>query len=85
MDYPHADRLDLVEDLHGRLVADPYRYLEDAADPRTVAWSVEQDTLMRDRLDALPGRAALAATLEPMLRAGTVGVPGWREIGRAHV
>jgi len=80
--YPAAERLDLVEDLHGHLVADPYRWLEDAADPRTVAWSSAQDTLARDRLDAMPERAAMAEALEPLLRAGGVGVPTWRA-GRA--
>ena len=45
MRYPEAPRLDLVEDLHGHRVADPYRWLEDAADPRTAAWSEAQDAL----------------------------------------
>lgn len=43
--YPPAERLDLVEDLHGRAVADPYRWLEDAQDPRTQEWSAAQDAL----------------------------------------
>jgi len=33
---PEAQRLDLVEDLHGHRVADPYRWLEDADDPLDV-------------------------------------------------
>ena len=33
--YPRAERLDLVDHLHGRAVADPYRWLEDPDDPRT--------------------------------------------------
>ncbi|HET8683721.1 MAG TPA: prolyl oligopeptidase family serine peptidase [Micromonosporaceae bacterium] len=80
--YPLAERLDLVEDLFGHCVADPYRWLEDPADPRTIAWSAAQDELARARLDSLPGRAALAARLEPLLRAGGVGTPVWRA-GRA--
>ena len=47
MRYPDAARLDLVEDLHGHPVADPYRWLEDAADPRTQAWTEAQDALDR--------------------------------------
>ena len=80
--YPLAERLDLVDDLFGHCVADPYRWLEDPADPRTVAWSAAQDELARTRLDALPGRATLATRLEPLLRAGGVGTPAWRA-GRA--
>ena len=44
--YPDAPRLDLVDDLHGRPVPDPYRWLEDKDDERTLAWSAAQDELM---------------------------------------
>ncbi len=37
--YPVAERVDISDDLHGRRVSDPYRWLEDAADPRTLTWS----------------------------------------------
>ena len=40
--YPHAVRQDVVDELHGQLVHDPYRWLEDAADARTVSWSAQQ-------------------------------------------
>ena len=76
--YPRAERLDLVDHLHGRAVADPYRWLEDPDDPRTREWSAAQDTLARAHLDALPGRDRLAATLGALTDAGWVGVPVWR-------
>ena len=76
--YPDAERLDLVEDLHGHRVADPYRWLEDPEDPRTREWSAAQDRLARAHLDALPGRDALAATLRDLLSAGSVSAPLWR-------
>jgi prolyl oligopeptidase len=82
MRYPEAPRLDLVEDLHGHRVADPYRWLEDGADPRTRAWSEAQDALAGERLAALPMRAQFAARLEELVHAGAVGVPVWRG-GRA--
>ncbi|MGM1057876.1 prolyl oligopeptidase family serine peptidase [Saccharothrix sp. Mg75] len=80
--YPTAERLDLVEDLHGHQVADPYRALEDAADPRTAAWSEAQDALARSWLDAMPGREALGDRLAGLMRTGSVGTPVWRA-GRA--
>ena len=80
--YPPAERLDLVETLHGHRVADPYRWLEDADDPRTVEWSAAQDVLATEHLTALPGRERLAATLRGLLSAGSVSPPLWRA-GRA--
>jgi prolyl oligopeptidase len=76
--YPDAERLDLVEVLHGHRVADPYRWLEDPDDARTRAWSAAQDTLARQHLDGLPGREGLAATLTALLSAGSVSAPLWR-------
>jgi prolyl oligopeptidase len=76
--YPDAERLDLVEDLHGHRIADPYRWLEDPQDSRTQTWSTAQDVLARRHLDALPGRDRLAATLTELLSAGSVSAPLWR-------
>jgi prolyl oligopeptidase len=72
--YPPAPRLDLVEDLHGHQVADPYRWLEDAASDATEAWSLAQDELVRDALDDLPGRDHLRRRLRELLP-GMVGPP----------
>ena len=47
MSYPPAERADTVDELHGRRVADPYRWLEDPADPRTESWYKSQDELAR--------------------------------------
>lgn len=84
--YPDAHREDLVEDLHGHRVADPYRWLEDAAAPRTEQWSAAQDALYaehRERLvaalgDGPLGTTALTDRLRALLGAGFVGVPVWR-------
>ncbi|TFV85938.1 S9 family peptidase [Blastococcus sp. CT_GayMR20] len=78
MRYPQALRLDLVEDLHGHRVADPYRWLEDAADPRTQEWTRAQDALTGEVLSGLPLREEFAARLEKLVHAGAVGVPVWR-------
>src|SRR4051812_538226 len=78
MRYPEADRLDLVEDLHGHRIADPYRWLEDPDDPRTKAWTQEQDALAAEHLASLPLRAEFAERLEQLVHAGAVVVPVWR-------
>jgi prolyl oligopeptidase len=78
MRYPEAPRLDLVEELHGHRVADPYRWLEDPDAPRTKAWTAAQDELAAEYLAALPLRADFAARLAELVHAGAVGVPVWR-------
>jgi prolyl oligopeptidase len=65
--YPDARRLDLVEDLHGHQVADPYHWLEDAGAGDTEAWSTAQDAIVRQHLDALPGRAHLQRRLRELI------------------
>ncbi|MDQ1403464.1 MAG: prolyl oligopeptidase, partial [Actinomycetota bacterium] len=56
MDYPAASRSDIVDDLHGNKVADPYRWLEDGASAESQAWLEAQDAIARPYLDALSGR-----------------------------
>jgi prolyl oligopeptidase len=78
MRYPDAARADVVDDLHGHRVADPYRWLEDATAPDTRAWVQEQDLLATELLAALPLREEFAQRLEKLVHAGAVGVPVWR-------
>ncbi|MBC5809319.1 MAG: S9 family peptidase, partial [Candidatus Eremiobacteraeota bacterium] len=55
--------------------ADPLEFLEDGTDPRTVAWTGEQNARTRAALDAVPGRDALRARLSVLLGGGTIGCP----------
>src|ERR1039457_4085143 len=76
--YPSARRLDLTENLHGHLVRDPYRWLEDPASGEGQAWLAAQDALMREQAAALPGRLPLAARIRELMGAGYVSAPVWR-------
>jgi prolyl oligopeptidase len=53
----------IVENYHGTLVADPYRWLEDSTDPETIAWVQEQNAVTRKILDT-PLREELKRRLE---------------------
>jgi prolyl oligopeptidase len=75
--YPDARRLDVVDDLRGHRVPDPYRWLEDAASGETVAWSQAQDELWRAFAATLPGRDRLAARLRE-LTPGHLSAPAVR-------
>ena len=78
MHYPPARRDEVVDDIHGRPVADPYRWLEDPSSDATRAWSAAQDELVRSSLDALPGRERLRARLNELVSAGLVTAPSHR-------
>jgi prolyl oligopeptidase len=60
--YSPAPRSDTVDDYQGTRVADPFRTLEDADDPATVAWVDAENRLTRSLLDR-PDRAAIKARL----------------------
>jgi prolyl oligopeptidase len=53
----------VVDDYHGTLVADPYRWLEDDASAQTQEWVAVQAARTRAYLDGLPTRARLHARL----------------------
>src|SRR3984957_840018 len=78
LEYPAAQRLNLVEDLFGHQVADPYRWLEDADSPQTTEWLAAQESLWGRYRDGLPDREAFAARVRALLRVGSVGLPAWR-------
>ena len=61
--FPKGETTDVMQ---GVKVADPYRGLEDAADPRVKAWSDAESARTRAYLDALPGREAGSAA--PFIR-----------------
>lgn len=72
--YPDAERLPLAEALHGRIVEDPYRWLEDANSEETKAWCAAQDELWRSHQARLPGRTRLRERLE-QLAVGLISAP----------
>ncbi|MEO8329374.1 MAG: prolyl oligopeptidase family serine peptidase, partial [Candidatus Nanopelagicales bacterium] len=80
--YPRAEREALTEQLHGRQVPDPYRWLEDDSDPRTQAWSTAEDELFAVQRDQWPGRGSLHSRISQLVGAGVVSVPIWR--GNRH-
>jgi len=79
--YPSTPREDVREDLHGSLVADPYRWLESLETPRTKEWVNAENRLTLEHLAELPGRDAIRRRLVALWNYPTTEVP-WREAGR---
>jgi prolyl oligopeptidase len=74
LSYPVARRLDLVEELHGVPVADPYRWLEEDS-PETRSFIEAQNRLSRFFLDQLPLRSKLRARLQELWNYPKVSPP----------
>lgn len=70
-DAPAPPRHEVVETMHGTVVTDPFRSLEDGANLATQAWVDAQNRRTSAILNALPHRDALRARLSALLRAGS--------------
>src|SRR4051812_40616836 len=71
-----ATRVAAVDDtLHGKKIADPYRWLEDEHAPEVQAWMTEQDNYARAELAKSPHRAELAARLKELFYFDAIGAP----------
>jgi len=58
----------VVDTLHGTRIEDPYRWLENGADPAVREWTARQSQRTRAYLDGLPIRAKLRPRLEAYIR-----------------
>jgi len=72
---PRTARENVVDDVHGVKVLDPYRWLEADATDRVREWTDEQNTRTRAVLDPLPQRAAFARRLRELLSVGLLSTP----------
>lgn len=67
---------DLVEKLHGKDVADPYRWLEgDPSEPELNAWLTAQGAAARSYFDGTKGRDALRDEFKKLFERDSVDVP----------
>ncbi|MCF7918305.1 MAG: prolyl oligopeptidase family serine peptidase [Candidatus Cloacimonetes bacterium] len=54
--YPYTRREDIVEEIFGKKVADPYRWLEDSKDKAVQAWDKAQNEIAEPYLKSLPDK-----------------------------
>src|SRR5205085_10811964 len=67
MQPPHTRTDDVVDEIHGVKVPDPYRWLEDGNSAESQQYVREQMEYTRSVLDKLPGRDATHARSEELL------------------
>lgn len=66
LEYPEAVRGGVVETLHGKEVADPYRWMEDIDSEEVSVWVREQAQLADDFIKEVSGRDAVRDRLEKL-------------------
>jgi prolyl oligopeptidase len=72
---PETRRADVVDELHGVKIADPYRWLEDLDSEETAAWVKAQNEVTFELLEGVPERAALRERLTRLWDFEKYGVP----------
>ncbi|MGA7969355.1 MAG: prolyl oligopeptidase family serine peptidase [Terriglobales bacterium] len=72
---PKAKVAPVEDTVQGHKIVDPYRYLENPANPDTQAFVAQELAYTRSVLDPLPGRDKINARLTQLLAIGTVGAP----------
>lgn len=75
MNIPETKKEDTIEKIHGKDVADPYRWLEDTENVETQQWLDKQNEYTRSILDNLPKRKELGQEFEKLFREETIGFP----------
>jgi len=79
--YPTTPKTNVVDNYHGTMVVDPYRWLEDVNSPAVKAWVEEQNRLTFGYLSRIPYRDKIRKRLEALWNFEKYGVP-WKEGGR---
>jgi len=68
-------KVEQADDLNGRTVEDPYRWLEDADSEATLKWVEGQNSLSRGWLDAIPERALVRSRVKRLWNYERHGAP----------
>jgi len=79
--YPLTKKVDQQDNYHGTMVADPYRWLEDANSAETKSWVEEQNKVTQGFLSQIPAREAIKARLTKLWNFERFSVP-YKEGGR---
>jgi prolyl oligopeptidase len=73
--YPKPVKVEHVDDYHGTLVADPYRWLEDPDSEATKAWVEAENKVSFAYLEAIPARERIKERLTQLWDYEKYGVP----------
>ncbi len=75
IEYPATRKAEVVDEIHGTKVPDPYRWLEDDNAAETKAWVIEQNKVTEAFLSKLPKRDAIRERLSALWNFERTGAP----------
>jgi prolyl oligopeptidase len=75
---PPTPRIMVADTLHGVIIEDPYRWLEDQDSPDTRAWIDSQNDYTMSLLENAPDGPELKRELESLMRTEDIGIPRHR-------
>ncbi len=73
--YPESRRQTLADTVHGTVLRDPYRWLEDQEASETRAWIGAQNAFTDSVMETLPDRDRISSRLAELLKVDAVGTP----------
>ena len=73
--YPDTRKADVIDELHGTSVPDPYRWLEDDNSEETKAWVAAQNQVTEDFLTTIPQRGEIRKRLADLWNFERTGSP----------
>jgi len=72
---PVAEIREVTDTLHGTVITDPYRWLEDGESDEVIKWTTEQNKYTHGILNAIPLRSRLQLQLEEAMMISDVSAP----------
>lgn len=72
---PDTPRRTVTDTVHGKLIEDPYRWLEDCESPETLEWIEDQNRRTEAVLAQVSQRQEFARRIEALLSQDTIGTP----------
>ncbi len=75
MPYPQTAKVDVVDNYHGTLVADPYRWLEDDNSAETAEWVAAENAVTNDYISQIPFRDKIDERLTQLWNYERISAP----------
>src|SRR3989344_2815910 len=72
---PKTKKVEVVDDIHGSKVADPYRWLEENTSIEVRTWVDQQNLYTRSFLDKIEARNVIKSRMRELFNLDTVAVP----------